>query len=109
MPWYTILALVLFLVLCVITSLLVLLTSNKSTSMGIFGSGSAQTPFGSRSTDVLTRITSIFVILFFLSALGVAILVSAPKTVTDEPVGSAPSTMQGVDTGTTEGATPANE
>lgn len=66
---------VFFFIICALLILIILMQSDKSAGMGILG-GSSQTAFGSSTADVITKITTVFVALFMLSALGISILES---------------------------------
>ncbi len=64
----------------VITSLLlvvlILLQSNRSSGMGLFGGSGSQTAFGAGAADALTKMTSFLTAAFFVLALGMAYLQS---------------------------------
>jgi protein translocase SecG subunit len=64
---------ILFFIVCVILIAVVLLQSSRAAGMGIFGSSSSQTPFGSRSGDVLAKFTTIIAIIFMVGAFGLAV------------------------------------
>jgi preprotein translocase subunit SecG len=66
---------VFFFILCALLIVIILLQSDKSAGMGILG-GSSQTTFGSSTADVITKITTVFVALFMLGALGISVLES---------------------------------
>ena len=66
---------VLFLILCVLLTIIILLQSDKSAGMGILG-GSSQTTFGSSTADVITKITTVMVALFMVGSLGLSIMES---------------------------------
>lgn len=67
---------VFFIILCVLLIIIILLQSNKSAGMGILG-GSSQSAFGSSTTSVVTKITTVMVAIFMLGSLGLAVLESA--------------------------------
>jgi preprotein translocase subunit SecG len=65
---------ILFVVICLILILVVLVQDEQGDSLGgIFGGGST-TPFGSRSGNVLTRITGVLAAAFFLVSLIVGLV-----------------------------------
>ncbi|MDY6933862.1 MAG: preprotein translocase subunit SecG [Spirochaetota bacterium] len=66
---------VFFMILAVLLVIIILLQSDKSAGMGILG-GSSQSTFGSSTSDVITKVTSIMVGLFMVSSLGLAVLES---------------------------------
>lgn len=66
---------VIFVIVSVFLILIILLQSNRSAGMGLFGGGS-QSAFGSSSGDVLTKTTSVLAALFMLIALGLAFVKS---------------------------------
>lgn len=67
---------IIFFIVCLVLVAVVLLQSSRAAGMGIFGSSSSQTPFGSRSGDVLAKFTSIVAIIFIVGAFGLAVLKS---------------------------------
>lgn len=73
--------LVVFVIVCVLLVLLVLVQNEEGMS-GLVGSGTS-TAFGSHSANVLTKTTYVLVILFFLSAFGLALLNKKPAAQTD--------------------------
>lgn len=66
---------VFFVILCVLLIILVLLQGDKSSGMGLLG-GSSQSTFGSSTSDVITKITSVMVALFFAIGIGLAVIES---------------------------------
>lgn len=66
---------ILFGILCVLLVVIILLQSDKSSGMGILGGGS-QSTFGSSTADVITKITTVMVALFFIGSLGLAAMQS---------------------------------
>ena len=66
---------IIFVILCVLMIIIILLQSDKSAGMGILG-GSSQSTFGSSTTNIITKITTVMVALFMLGSLGLAILQS---------------------------------
>jgi preprotein translocase subunit SecG len=74
---------ILFLILIILSAILlvivVMMQDEQGEGLGgIFGGGSS-TPFGSRSGNVLTRITAILAIVFLASTLGLAFLKRTPR------------------------------
>lgn len=67
---------IIYVIVCVILILVILLQSSKAASMGIFGGSASQTPFGSRSHDVLAKFTTIVGVIFMLGAFALAIIQS---------------------------------
>ena len=67
---------VFFVILCFFLVILVLLQSDKSSGMGLLG-GSSQSTFGSSTADVVTKITSVMVALFFIIGIALAVLETA--------------------------------
>ena len=65
---------------------LIMLQQGKGADMGAsFGAGASQTLFGSDgSGNVLTRATSIMVVLFFATSFGLALLANQKSLVTDD-------------------------
>jgi preprotein translocase subunit SecG len=66
---------VFFVILCILLIILVLLQGDKSSGMGLLG-GSSQSTFGSSTSDVITKITSVMVALFFILGVGLAVIES---------------------------------
>ncbi|MDH5718517.1 MAG: preprotein translocase subunit SecG [Spirochaetia bacterium] len=66
---------VIFIINSVLVILIILIQSNRSAGMGIFGGGS-QSAFGSSSADVLTKITGIMVTLFIVLGFSLAFIKS---------------------------------
>ena len=68
--------------------LILILIQNKGGAVSILGGGGSQTAFGSRSADVLTRVTQVLIAIFILGSFGLAYLhsqnVHANKT--DGPI-----------------------
>ncbi len=67
---------VFFVILCFFLVILVLLQSDKSSGMGLLG-GYSQSTFGSSTADVVTKITSVMVALFFIIGIALAVLETA--------------------------------
>ncbi|MBN1699535.1 MAG: preprotein translocase subunit SecG [Spirochaetales bacterium] len=73
---------IIFLILIILSAILlviiVMMQDEQGEGLGgIFGGGSS-TPFGSRSGNVLTRITAILAVVFLLSTLGLAFMKRTP-------------------------------
>ncbi len=79
---------VFFFILCALLIVIILLQSDKSAGMGILG-GSSQTTFGSSTADVITKITTVFVALFMIGALGISVLESVRARSYDPTSGGA--------------------
>lgn len=79
---------VFFFILCALLIVIILLQSDKSAGMGILG-GSSQTTFGSSTADVITKITTVFVALFMIGALGISVLESVRARSYDPTAGGA--------------------
>ena len=73
--------LVVFVIICVLLVCLVLLQNEEGMS-GLMGSG-ASVAFGSHSANILAKTTCVLVVLFFLSALGLAVLNKKPAVQSD--------------------------
>jgi preprotein translocase subunit SecG len=75
----------LFLVSAVLLVILVLMQNEQGDSLGGLFSGSSQTTFGSRSSNILIKITTALAVIFFVGSLGIAFLnrSSGAKTVED--------------------------
>ncbi|HOO71124.1 MAG TPA: preprotein translocase subunit SecG [Spirochaetota bacterium] len=86
---------VLFVILCVFLVIIVLLQSDKSAGMGILG-GSSQSAFGSSTADVITKVTSVMVALFFVGALGLAVLDSQVSSSLEKKVLQSDEEKEGV-------------
>ena len=71
--------LVVFVIVCVLLVLLVLLQNDEGNGMGgIFGGQNTQA-FGARSGNVLSKTTYVFVTIFFVLIIGLALLNKTPK------------------------------
>ena len=90
---------IIFVVTCVLGILVVLLQSGKEAGMGIFGGGGgSQTVFGSHGADILTRVTTVLLILFLSGALGLTLLKSRERSRTAAILGEArKDTVGGID------------
>ena len=69
---------IVFVIASVFLVFMILIQSNRSAGMGLFGGGASQTAFGSSSGDVLTRITAILAAIFLLLALLMAFMKTDP-------------------------------
>lgn len=74
---------VFFIILCALLIIIILLQSNKSAGMGILG-GSSESAFGSSTTSVITKITTVMVAVFMLGSLGLAMLESSRSSLEKE-------------------------
>lgn len=93
-----IILLVAFIIICVLLVAIVLIQDEEGGGLGgLLGGGAQNTAFGSRSGNVLTKITYVLVFLFFLSSFGLALVNKAP-VVKD----LAPSTVEETTTENTE-------
>ncbi len=63
---------ILFVVNCFFLVLLILIQSNRSAGMSLFGGGGSQSAFGSSSGDVLTKATGVMTTIFLLLGLTIA-------------------------------------
>ena len=63
---------ILFVINCVLLILLILLQSNRSAGMNLFGGGGSQSAFGSSSGNVLTKTTGVMTTVFLLLGLTIA-------------------------------------
>lgn len=108
MEWLKVALLVLQLASSVGVIVLVLLQHGKGADLGAaFGSGSSGSLFGaSGSANFLSRMTAIFITLFFLSTIGLAFFAKNAKTVPD---GGVISTMPASAPATTKPAGPGTE
>jgi len=76
----TLLLFIAFILSAILLMLLVLIQDDEGEGVtGMFGGGSA-TPFGSRSGNVLTRLTSILGAIFLFTAFGLAWVNRSPET-----------------------------
>ncbi len=72
---------VLFVINCVLLTIVVLLQSRGGAEVGIFGGSNLINPFGSRTSDVLSKITRILGISFMILALVISFLVSKSEKI----------------------------
>jgi preprotein translocase subunit SecG len=73
------LLIIIFAIVLVLLVVAVMIQSGKSGSMGLFGGGGTSS-IGSQSGDIMTRITTILGIIFFILTLSFAFLVSRDTT-----------------------------
>ena len=66
---------VIFAVSCVLLIIIILLQADKGAGMGILG-GAGQSTFGSSTADIITKITTFFVAIFMIGAMGLSALES---------------------------------
>ena len=92
---------VIFAIICVLLGLLLSIQDDGENGMGGLLGGRGTAAFGSHSASVLTKTTAVFVTLFFLLAVGLAIANKSGKkvadtlveeTVTEETTEEAPAT-----------------
>jgi len=74
----SIILLVVFVIICVLTVGIVLLQNDESDGMGGLFGGAGSQAFGSRSANVLTKTTYVLVALFFITSFGLALLNKSP-------------------------------
>jgi len=75
--------LVAFIIVCVLLVLLVLVQDDGQSGMGGLLGGRGTAAFGSHSANVLTKATTVLVVLFFVLAIGLAMTNKKPKAVKD--------------------------
>lgn len=75
----TVLAIV-YAIVCILLVIVVMLQSGKAGNMGLFGGGGTSS-IGSQSGDIMTRITTVLGVVFFVLALTFAFLVAEDTTV----------------------------
>ena len=75
--------LVAFIIVCVLLVLLVIIQDDGESGMGGLMGGRGTAAFGSHSASVLTKTTTVLVILFFVLALGLALINKKPKNQAD--------------------------
>jgi len=61
-----------FVILCVLLVLLILLQTDKNAGVGGLLGASSQSTFGSSTADVVTKITTVMVAIFFIVSLALA-------------------------------------
>ena len=75
-----VLILVVFVISAALLCLVVLIQDDQGDAMGgLFGGGGSSTPFGARTGNVLTRMTTVLAGVFFLSAFALAWLNRTPE------------------------------
>lgn len=75
--------LVAFIIVCVLLVLLVLVQDDGQSGMGGLLGGRGTAAFGSHSANVLTKATTVLVVLFFVLAIALAMTNKKPKAVKD--------------------------
>jgi preprotein translocase subunit SecG len=70
---------ILYAIVCILLIVAVMIQSGKSGSMGLFGGGGSSS-IGSQGGDIMTRITTILGVVFFILSLSFAFLVSRDTT-----------------------------
>lgn len=75
--------LVAFVIVCVLLVLLVIVQDDGENGMGGLLGGRGTAAFGSHSASVLTKTTTVLVVLFFVLALGLALVNKKAKVDTD--------------------------
>lgn len=75
--------LVAFVIVCILIICLVLVQDDGQSGMGGLLGGRGTAAFGSHSASVLTKATGVFVALFFIIALALAVLNKKPKLSND--------------------------
>lgn len=76
--------LILFGIVCVLLILIVLLQSSRAAGMELFGS--TQSIFGGQSGDILTKITTVLAILFFVGSFGFGIYQASKPSLVEEKI-----------------------
>jgi preprotein translocase subunit SecG len=74
-----VLLLIFFVIVALLLILIVLIQNEEGNSIGGIFAGGSGSAFGSRSGNILTRATSVLGALFFVIALGLALLHRAPS------------------------------
>ena len=73
------LLIILYAVICVLLVIVVMLQSGKAGNMGLFGGGGSSS-IGAQGGDIMTRITTVLGVIFFVLALAFAFLVAQDNT-----------------------------
>ncbi len=66
--------LVIFIISCILLILMVIIQDSDSDSLGGIFAGGSGSAFGSRSSSVVTRFTTVLGVLFFVCAFGLALI-----------------------------------
>jgi len=72
---------IVYAIVCVLLVIMVMLQSGKAGGMGIFGGGGGSSSLGSQGGDIMTKITTVLGVLFFVIAIAFAYIVSRDNTV----------------------------
>ncbi|MDR1211378.1 MAG: preprotein translocase subunit SecG [Spirochaetaceae bacterium] len=78
MAIFSVVLLVFFVIVAVLLILIVLVQNEEGNSIGGIFAGGSGSAFGSRSGNILTRTTSVLGVLFFIIALGLALMHRTP-------------------------------
>ncbi|MDR0389576.1 MAG: preprotein translocase subunit SecG [Spirochaetaceae bacterium] len=78
MAVFSVILLVFFVIIAILLILIVLVQNEEGNSIGGIFAGGSGSAFGSRSGNILTRATSVLGVLFFVIALGLALLHRSP-------------------------------
>jgi preprotein translocase subunit SecG len=79
MGFFGILLLVFFIAICLLLVFLVIIQDEDSDSIGGIFAGGSGSAFGSRSSNVVIRITYVLGALFFVTAFGLAVINKSPS------------------------------
>jgi preprotein translocase subunit SecG len=79
MAIFSVLLLVFFVIVAILLILIVLVQNEEGNSIGGIFAGGSGSAFGSRSGNILTRATSVLGVLFFVIALGLALIHRTPS------------------------------
>ena len=93
--------LVAFVIVCVFLILLIVIQDDGENGMGGLLGGRGTAAFGSHSASVLTKATAVFVVLFIVLALGLALINKKPSLAKD----LAPAESTATETTTTDSTT----
>jgi preprotein translocase subunit SecG len=78
MGFFSILLLVVFIIVCLLLIFLVIIQDEDSDSIGGIFAGGSQSAFGSRSSNVVIRITYVLGAIFFITAFALAVVNKSP-------------------------------
>jgi len=78
MGFFSILLLVVFVIVCLLLIFLVIIQDEDSDSIGGIFAGGSQSAFGSRSSNVVIRITYVLGAIFFITAFALAVVNKSP-------------------------------